>query len=275
MQVQKVIRRNGIISLYMKRSFKLLLLPALTFVIVVFITNISAVRGEKETTTGVIVPLYVPPDSMYWNTTIDAKKSHPNVPIILIINPNNGPWTTKGDLTDGYVALVQKLRAAGIVVLGYTPTDYGRMDLTQLYLDIQSYKLIYHVNGILFDEMTSVPGKEGYYKNLNNYTKSQNLTLTVGNPGTNVSQSYVGTLDNLIIYEHAGLPGLDYIDGWHLHYNKKNFSIQAYGLDKLNQSFITQAKRYLAYIYITNGNLPNPWNTLPPYFSDLVAALDH
>lgn len=259
----------------MKKSFKLVLLPVLIFVIVISTVNISAVRAEKKTTTGVIVPLYVQPDSMYWNTTIDAKKSHPNVPIILIINPNSGPRAPNSALTRGYVALVQKLQAAGIMVLGYTATDYGRTDLTQLYLDIQSYKLIYHVNGMLFDEMPSVPGKEGYFKSLNDYTKSQNLTFTVGNPGTNVSQSYIGTLDNLVIYEHAGLPSPDYLDGWHLNYNKKNFSIQAYGVDSIDQSFITEAKRYVDYIYITNGSLPNPWNTLPPYFSDLVAALDH
>ncbi|MDG7006989.1 MAG: hypothetical protein JRN06_01950 [Nitrososphaerota archaeon] len=41
--------------------------------------------------------------------------------------------------------------------------------------------------------------------------KSLGMTYTMGNPGTSVSSSYIGTLDNLCIYESNGYPSLSFI----------------------------------------------------------------
>ena len=43
----------------------------------------------------------------------------------------------------------------------------------------------------------------------------------------------------------------------------------AYGVSSLPSSFPSAS-----WLYITNDNLPNPWDTLPPYFASEVAALD-
>jgi hypothetical protein len=257
----------------MKKSFKIiLLLSALTFVATVAIVKIVTVTAVKETT-GVIVPLYVKPASPYWDTVISIKKDHPKVPIIVIVNPHNGPRVNNTTI-QSYLTITQKLQSVGIIVLGYTPTQRALKDSTEVIKDINLYKVEYHVNGILFDEMPTSPGKEGYFKNLNGYAKSQNLTFTVGNPGTNTSRSYIGILDNLIIYENTGLPSLNYLAWWQSKYDKKNFSITAYAVDSLDRSFLINMRKYVNYIYITNDNLPNPWDTLPPYFNDMVGALD-
>jgi hypothetical protein len=257
----------------MKKSFKIiLLLFALTFVAIIAIVKTVTVTAIKQTT-GVIVPLYVKPASPYWDTAISIKKDHPRVPIIIIINPHNGPRVNNTTI-QSYLTIIQKLQSVGIIVLGYTPTHRALTDSNDVVKDINLYKVDYHVNGILFDEMPTSPGKEGYFKNLNGYAKSQNLTFTVGNPGANVSKSYLGILDNLIIYENAGLPSLDYLASWQPKDDKTNFSITAYAVDSLDRSFLMNARKYINYIYITNDNLPNPWDTLPPYFNDLVAALD-
>jgi spherulation-specific family 4 protein len=257
----------------MKKSFIIiLLLFVLSFVAIIAIVKTVTVTAIKETT-GVIVPLYVKPDSPYWDTAITIKKDHPRVPIIVIINPHNGPRVNNTTI-QSYLAIIQKLQSVGILVLGYTPTHRALTDSNEVVTDINLYKVEYHVNGILFDEMPTSPGKEGYFKNLNGYAKSQNLTFTVGNPGANVSRSYLGILDNLIIYENVGLPTLNYLASWQSKDDKTNFSITAYGVDSLDRSFLINARKYVNYIYITNDNLPNPWDTLPPYFNDLVGALD-
>jgi hypothetical protein len=41
----------------------------------------------------------------------------------------------------------------------------------------------------------------------------------------------------------------------------------------VDATFITQAKASCGYICLQNDRLPNPWDTLPPYFDQLVAAL--
>jgi hypothetical protein len=57
-------------------------------------------------------------------------------------------------------------------------------------------------------------------------------------------------------------------------YTIKRFSVTGYNVDNLNQSYVRSAANYAGYVYITNDDLPNPWNSLPPYFGDLVEMLD-
>ena len=101
--------------------------------------------------------------------------------------------------------------------------------------------------------------------------KTLHLLLEI--PGQIHPGADIGILDNLIIYENAGLPSLNYLAWWQSKYDKKNFSITAYAVDSLDQSFLINMRKYVNYIYITNDNLPNPWDTLPPYFNDMVGAL--
>ena len=42
----------------------------------------------------------------------------------------------------------------------------------------------------------------------------------------------------------------------------------------LDAAFVRNARRYVGYVYLQNDNLPNPWDSLPGYFSDLLAALE-
>lgn len=257
----------------MKKAFQVIsfafLLTATSF-LVLGPTKINGVAAVK--TTGIILPLYTDPPSTYWNMVINAKTLHPQVPMIVTINPDNGPGSF---INQNYTQLIHELKSAGITVLGYIPTDQGRKDSTAVMKNIDEYRAWYAVNGILFDEMPTTTGKEAYYKSLNDFAKSQGLSITVGNPGAAIPESYVGILDNVVIYEDAGLPDLQTLQGWHLKYNKKDFSITPYNVASLNQAYVTNATKYVGYIYITDRSLPNPWNSLPTYFNNLVTTLDH
>src|SRR2546428_2645238 len=222
------------------------------------------------TTTGVIVPLYTYPDST-WDTVAQAKIAHPSVPVVAIINPNNGPGSSKDA---NYVTGIQKLHSAGVVVLGYVATGYGSRSTGSVDADIDTYKSWYSLNGIFFDEMSNAPGDESHYYNLSQYAKSQGFTFTVGNPGTDTLSSYIGTVDNIVIYETGGLPSISSLGGWYTNYDKSNFSTLSYGVGTISQSFLTSESSYVGYTYITNDNLPNPWDSVPPYFATLVADLD-
>jgi len=59
---------------------------------------------------------------------------------------------------------------------------------------------------LFFDEESNTAGTEAYYGDLSSYVKSLGMTLTVGNPGTETSVSYVNVMDVTFIYESAGLP---------------------------------------------------------------------
>jgi len=239
--------------------------------LIVFVSiSITSHHAFATSSTGVIVPLYSNPGSL-WNQVIQAKNAHPSVPIIAVINPSDGPGPS---IDSSYVTGIQQLQSAGIIVLGYVATGYGSHNISSLESQINSYANWYHVNGIMFDEMANTPGFETFYSNLSSYTKSHGMTLTVGNPGTDTLPSYVGTVDNMCIYENPGLPSISVLGGWHTNYQKSNWSMIAFGVGLPSQSYITSVANNVSYVYITNDNLPNPYDTIPSYIGNEVAMLD-
>src|SRR5206468_2271351 len=153
---------------------------------------------------------------------------------------------------------------------------YASHGMSDLDAQISRYKNWYSVNGIFFDEMANNQGNENYYSTLNTYVKSLGMTYTMGNPGTTTLKSYVGTLDSIIIYESAGTPSLSYpaFATFYPSYSKSNFGFLAYSVPSLDTSFETSTSTYVQWMYITNDGLSNPWDTLPSYFMNEVAALD-
>ena len=224
------------------------------------------------TATGIMVPLYTYPTSSTWDTMAKVKSSYPSVPTAAIINPSNGPGSSKDS---NYASGIQKLQSAGVSVLGYVFTSYGSRSTTSVKADIDRYKSFYpSINGIFFDEMANWAGKETYYKSLNDYAKSRGYTFTVGNPGADTISSYVGTVDNIVIYENAGAPSLSYLKGWHLNYVKKNFSMLPYKVGTLDKTYVTSSSAYVGYMFITIDDLPNPWDSLPSYYSTLASTIN-
>ena len=243
--------------------------------ILVVIAPISASfhtqKAYAATATGVMVPLYTYPTSSTWDSVAKTKTNYPSVPIIAIVNPSNGPGGSKDS---NYAAGIQKLQSAGVTVLGYVYTGYGSRSSTTIKADISAWNSWYKVNGIFFDEMSNTGGKETYYKSLSDYAKSLSSAYTVGNPGADTASSYIGTMDNIIIYENSGLPSLSSLGGWHSNYDKKNFSIIPYAVGSLDRTYVSSASSKVGYIYITNDNLPNPWDSVPSYLSDLASAVN-
>ena len=238
----------------------------------VLAANSSASVFALPSTTGVIVPLYTYPTSSTWNTMVKVKSSYPSVPTIAIINPSNGPGVAKdSNYSDG----IKKLQAAGISVLGYVHTSYSSREASIVKADIDKYKSYYpSVNGIFFDEMANWQGKEAYYKNLTVYAKSKGYGMTVGNPGADTISSYVGTVDNIVIYEREGTPSLSFLKGWHLNHDKKNFSMLPHKVSSLDKTFVKSATPYLGYMFVTSDTLPNPWDSLPSYYATLSATIN-
>jgi hypothetical protein len=218
-----------------------------------------------------LVPLYTYPTDATWSLIVATKLAHPSVPIVAVVNPDSGP----GSAVDAsFVTGTKSLSDAGIVVIGYVATGYGARDAeTEVKPEIDRYVSWYPATtGIFFDEQSAKAADVSYYAALNAYVKSKGLTLTVGNPGTDTDESYIGALDVMLIYESKGLPGDVDLAGWHTTYDRKNFGIIPYGVS-FDAVFVQHAKQYVGWVYLTDDDLPNPWDTLPPYFDSLVAEL--
>ena len=222
-------------------------------------------------TTGTIVPLYTYPTDASWTAIATAKRAHPSVPVIAVVNPDSGPSTARDA---SYASGITNLESAGIKVIGYVATGYTSRGIAAVETDIDRWKSFYpNIQGIFFDEQSNVTGQESFYRTVSQYAKAQGMTFTVGNPGTDTGPSYVGAVDVGLIYESFGLPGTSALTGWHASFPKSNFGIIPYGA-ALDHAYVKAAKALVGYIYITNDDLPNPWDSLPANFSDLLADLE-
>jgi hypothetical protein len=191
--------------------------------------------------------------------------------VLAVVNPSNGPG---GASSPDYAAGIAKLTAAGVKVIGYVHTSWGSRPAAELQAEMGQWKSWYpSVTGIFFDEMASQAGKESYYTGLTGYAKGNGFDFTIGNPGQDTSATYVGTEDVILIYENGGLPSVAALGGWHASYPRTNFGVIPYAVGSLDGSFVQAAKPYVAYIYLQSDSLPNPWDSVPPYLADLVAAL--
>lgn len=229
------------------------------------------VAAQGSTATGMLVPLYTAPSDPSWAAVAAAKKAHPSVPIVAVVNPNNGP---NGAPDAGYTAGISKLVAAGVKVLGYVWTSYAGRPAADVQADMARWQQFYPaVTGIFFDEMTNNAGHESYYKGLDSYAKSHGLDFTVGNPGADSSPTYVGTVDLILIYESAGLPSLSFLGGWHASHDRHNFGIIPYAVPAVDPAYVKAARDQVGYIYIQSDSMPNPWDSVPSYLDSLVAQL--
>jgi hypothetical protein len=197
--------------------------------------------------------------------------AHPRVPVVAIVNPASGPGKSPDPL---YVEGIARLKSSGVTVLGYVTTSYAKRDVGAVNEEVNQWQAWYRVDGIFYDEMAYEAGSEAYYRRLNQHAKSKGLGLTVGNPGTEVPESYVGSLDTIVIYENRGLPHVESLGGWHSKYGRRRWGILPYGVRTLDRSFLKAACERVGLLYVTDQSLPDPWDHLPSYFKELVAALD-
>lgn len=224
--------------------------------------------GTPGAPAGTIVPLYTYPTHSSWSAIVSAKNARPTVPVLAIINPASGPGST---VDSNYIIGVNNLRAAGIKVLGYVATGYASRSEALVQTEMDRWRSFYPgVEGVFFDEMSNVAGQENYYRRQDTYARSKGFTYTVGNPGTDTRSSYVGVVNTIIVYESAGAAPLP---TWYQGFARENFAVIPYRVPALDSAYVATAKQSVGFVYMTNDDLPNPWDSLPPYFSSLLGEL--
>lgn len=232
-------------------------------------THVAA-ASTPQTPTGIIVPLYGYPGSgSDWGNLVWAKQANPSVPMIAVIDPANGP----GSLQDpNFVNGIDSLQSAGVVVIGYVPTGYASTKIGTVESEIAQYKTSYGVNGVYLDQMSNVEGYQSYYSTLTAYAESLGMTIVVGNPGTSVPSSYIGTVSFMVIYENSGAPSTGSLSAL-ASYGKANYAFVAYGVPNLDASYVDTAAQYASYIYLTDGVMPNPYASESSYLDNLATVL--
>ena len=235
------------------------------------LATIGMPAASAATSAGIMVPLYTYPGST-WNTVVETKNAHPNLAIVAIVNPASGPgWSKDANYESG----INKLQSAGVTVVGYVSTAYTNRAMSAVKSDIDRWASWYPgIDGIFFDEQTNWAGGEWYYTQAGDYAESKGLDFTIGNPGANSLPSYLDTVDVVLIYESPGLPNLSNYQNW-AQYDNAKLGMIPFGVGSLPTQWIQNAVGIVGWLYVTNDVLPNPWDSLPPYFGNEASLLDN
>lgn len=223
-------------------------------------------RFSPPKTTGVVIPLYVYPGKV-WQEVIRTKIAHPYVPFVIIANVDNGP----GKSADArYASFIEKAQMAGIDVLGYVYTRYGKRSATAVDADIARWETLYQTDGVFLDQMAS--HAPSYYRAATAYAHAKSLWFVMGNPGVDAAAR--SGPDVINFYERAGYPRLAFLrKPSHRSYGSARWSYIA-GAVPFNPAKIKVTARYVGYLFATNGKEPECYCRLPSYFDSLVALLD-
>jgi hypothetical protein len=233
--------------------------------------------------TGVNVALYAYPSgtgASEWQKVYDQKVAHPSVPMAITFNPATGPGSYKDS---NFASWISKLQSVGVIAIGYTYDNYGARSLYDINRDADKYKSWYNANGMFIDEVTNKIGFEQHYRDINAYAHSVGMKITIGNPGTDVPQTFMGTLDMFNITEGTGYVPISWLQycvlctssGWHQNFDKRNFSYIRYSISSLDTAFEVNSSQYVGLLYLTNGSdSDGRWFHVPSYFGTEVATLD-
>jgi hypothetical protein len=256
-------------------------LMAILVVFMVLSCQSQAVVGNSLK---ILLPLYsypnwYDPESYIWS---DVARAAQQVPIVAIINPNNGPDGQPPN--KDYERGLKDLRESGVTILGYVYTKYGDRPRQEVEQDIALYNNYYNLNGIFIDETAIETQKLAYYQDIYQYIKNKtNLKQVIINPGTQIDESFFTrpVADVAVIFENYSEAWQEYTPQPYVSkYKPEHFAslIHSVADAATMKSHIKNAlARNLGYIYVTDDSPTSddgdPWNSLPSYWQEEIDYL--
>ena len=129
------------------------------------------------------------------------------------------------------------------------------------------------IDGIFLDEMESIAGDEAYYSELTQYIHSKGMSISWGNPGTTIDESYVQAkaVDVFQISESTDYPAVATIttNTFAGDYEPAQFAIGIHSVASYDTALIADYYTKVKYIFVTGDVMPNPYDTLSTYLDDL------
>lgn len=139
----------------------------LAFVATISIFACASTPGPRDFAPagrGLIIPLYIYPGDdegarAAWDLVGEAARTFPDVDVIAVVNPANGPGTAADSR---YRSAIRRLDRSGVILAGYVPLGYGARSLVDVNEDLRRWRDLYpRVTGFFFDEVPVPPAESG------------------------------------------------------------------------------------------------------------------
>ncbi|MER6396904.1 MULTISPECIES: spherulation-specific family 4 protein [unclassified Kitasatospora] len=156
-------------------------------------TGASPVDGR------LLVPLYVHPavDPAAWQAVAAAD---PGRIAAVVLNLADGPGAVPDNV---FAEAADELRKAGLPLLGYADTDYGRRPHAAVVDDILTYRQRHGITGVYLDQVATHPGALAHYRRLATAARAAGCATVVFGHGDHPDPGYaeVGLADLLVTFE--------------------------------------------------------------------------
>ncbi|MFJ9866283.1 spherulation-specific family 4 protein [Streptomyces sp. NPDC101165] len=100
-----------------------------------------------------------------------------------------------------FAATAARLRTAGVTLLGYSDTDYGRRPYEDVVRDLRRYREWYGTQGAFLDQVPSGMGESGHYERLTTAARTLGCVTLALNHGTPPHPVYAALADLLVTFE--------------------------------------------------------------------------
>ncbi|MFI1968716.1 hypothetical protein BLA24_11790 [Streptomyces cinnamoneus] len=217
-----------------------------------------------------LVPLYVHPatDPAAWQDLVAAAPRLHGV----VLNVADGP----GHRPDpAFSAAAERLRGAGVRLLGYADTGYGRRPPRSVVADIRRHRRWYGVDGVFLDQVPVQAALVPRYRRLVRVARALGARTAVLNPGTHPDPGYARIADLLVTFEgswedyrRAGVPD------WTADHPPGRFCHLVHGVPdgRAEQVARTAGRRGAGVHCAVPGTGANPWRSVPLTGSGLPGA---
>ncbi|MFJ7072744.1 spherulation-specific family 4 protein [Streptomyces sp. NPDC098781] len=116
----------------------------------------------------------------------------------VVLNPASGPGATPDP---AFAEVAARLRTAGVRVLGYADTDYGRRPYADVVRDIARHRDWYRADGVFLDQVAAGRAEFAHYRRLAAAARYAGCDTIALNHGTAPDPSYAGIADLLVTFE--------------------------------------------------------------------------
>lgn len=189
----------------------------------------------------------------------------------VIFNVASGPGAER-EAELGVVA--EAVRAAGIPLLGYVDTAYGWRPAEAVDAEIHRYRRWYGIDGVFLDQASSSPALLPWYRAVAD--DARRVGTVVLNPGVYPDERYADLADALVTFEGPWAAyGAVRPPAWALRRPASSFWHLVYGTppEQLGAALRHAEVCNVGVVYVTDRCGVNPWDGLPGYFEEQMAAV--
>jgi hypothetical protein len=211
-----------------------------------------------------LVPLYVHPsvDPAAWQAVAAAG---PDTVRAVVLNIADGPGPAP---EPAFQQAAAELTEAGIPLLGYVDTDYGRRSHAEVVAELLIYRQWYGTTGVYFDQAAAHPAALAHYRRLTTAARAAGCATVVLGHGTHPEPSFAEPeLGDLLVtfegswteYDALALPL------WTGHHPAERFCHLVYQVPaaQARTAGALIASRRAGVACTVPGGGDNPWATLP------------